>query len=74
MKLSIQKFLKDKFGFPFVRFVENKEKKTKADSYYMHVYANGDNFLFTKEQLTVAKRRATKNPEDVVISWHSSIS
>lgn len=65
MKSSIQKFLKDTFDFPLVRWVKNEGRKKQADSYYMHVYADGDDFLFTKEQVAVAKRRAVKNPEDL---------
>ena len=52
--------------------VLNKDRKLGSTSKYVFTYledSNGDNetpYLFTPNQLRVAKRRATENPEDLL--------
>ena len=52
--------------------VLNNDRKFGATSKYVFTYledSNGDNetpYLFTPNQLRVAKRRATENPEDLL--------
>ena len=45
--------------------VENKNKKSTADSSYWLLSDGDDKYLFTSEQLKTAKNRALKNPEDI---------
>lgn len=45
--------------------VENKDKKVTSNSFYFLLKTKTDNYLFTEEQLNVAKERANKNPEDI---------
>ena len=45
--------------------VENKNRKLKSDATYWQLSTEGEDFLFTKEQLTIAKNRAESNPEDI---------
>jgi hypothetical protein len=51
--------------------VENKDKKTSADKWYIAIWvenADGNNeecLLFTEEQIKEARDRAKANPEDI---------
>jgi hypothetical protein len=45
--------------------VENKDKKPTSDDSYFLLEVKNEKYLFTKEQIKVAKSRAEKNPEDV---------
>lgn len=62
------KFIKRLFDFSLVRWVKNKDiKHHREDSYYMLVVTtDGNQYLFTKEQVASAKERALKNPEDTL--------
>ena len=45
--------------------VENKSKKSAANSSYQHVNLNGVDYLFTEHSLEEASTRADKNREDI---------
>ncbi len=54
-----------------LRRVENAEKYRTADQFYWQYRdSDGTDYLFSQNQLDVAKRRAEKNPEDLQdVSW-----
>lgn len=45
--------------------IENKHKRGGSDATYWLLSNKDENYLFTNEQLKIAKNRATKNPEDI---------
>lgn len=56
-----------KFDKAQIRKVPNTDRKFGASSEYVHLRTeNGEDFLFTVNQMRTASRRAKKNPEDVV--------
>jgi hypothetical protein len=50
--------------FSLVRWVINKNKKTKEKGYYLLVTTQDKNYLFTSAEVKKAEERAKKNPED----------
>ena len=45
--------------------VHNKDKYISAAPVYYHLHSEGDDYLFTPNQLSQAKDRALKNKEDL---------
>ena len=58
------KLLKKLLDFSLVRWVENTKKKPSASNRYLLVSFDGGECLFTQAEVTKAKERAKKNPED----------
>jgi hypothetical protein len=62
MKIFLTKLL----DFSLVRWVANKDKEWNEKNRYLLVSFDGEDYLFTQAELTKAKNRAIKNPEDTL--------
>lgn len=62
------KFLKRLFDFSLVRWVNNKDRTHHRENPYYMLVVTRDNqqYLFTKDQVSDAKERALRNPEDTL--------
>jgi len=62
----MNRIFKRLFDFSLVRWVVNKEKKyhLENDRYLLVVCTDGNNYLFTHNEVSNARERALKNPED----------
>lgn len=58
--------LKEKRVKGNVNKVYNKFRHHNANAIYIHLYVDGEHYLFTQHQLYVAKKRAKRNQEDLV--------